>query len=83
MKNFAIYDDENNLISFGRCSTEKFNQIKEAGEKNITSFIVKTDIENVLNQPKKEFFPAIISKEQWQDVLDRLEKLECRLDITA
>ena len=43
------------------------------------------DIENNLNlnQPKKEFFPAIISKEQWQDVLDRLEKLECKLDITA
>jgi hypothetical protein len=76
MRNYAIYDDENNLISFGRCSTEKFNQIKEDGEKNITSFIDMRDIENNLLQPKKEFFPAIISKDQWQDVLDRLEKLE-------
>jgi hypothetical protein len=79
MKNYVIYDDDNNLLSFGRCSTSKFEEMKKKGEENVTSLIIKEEIEEAFpKKNRKEFLPALISREQWEEVLQRLSKLESR-----
>lgn len=87
MKLYIIYDAAGNILKSGQCSTAKFERLRKEGERIIEG--VGNDIEHkVVNGkiqskesipevvPSINYFPALISQQQWEEVLARLDKLE-------
>ena len=85
MKSYVLYDEKGEIVKSGQCSTAKFKRLSKK-RKLILEGVGNDETHKVEDgklapkeveekAPPVEFFRAIITQEQWETVLKRLDNL--------